>query len=222
VTTSATASWRPQAFGRRNVKSIRDPLIEPLWEGERLLIGAGPTRTEVVSAAGEVAVELDPEIRHALRAGVRAASVVVDGYLTPQPVRAAEGTRVVDVSAPTATEMAGQLLLGRSRARRRELAESLGDVDPGEAVALVVVDLVALDGEPLLDVPLLERKRILESVVSEGPLVRLGTYVRPPVDPWLGTWRALGFHSIAYKAANSRYRPGERNDAWAIARIPQR
>lgn len=220
--TSATASWRPQAFGRRNVKSIRDPLIEPLWEGERLLIAAERSSAEVVSPTGEVAIELDPEIGEALAGGVRAASVVLDGYLTPQPVRSPDRIRVVDVSAPTATDMAGQLLLGRSRARRRELAESLGDVNPDEAVALVVVDLLALDGEQLLDVPLLERKRILESVVSEGPLVRLGTYVRPPVDPWLGTWRALGFHSIAYKAANSRYRPGERNDAWAIARIPQR
>ncbi|HET7026538.1 MAG TPA: hypothetical protein VFI28_02480 [Candidatus Limnocylindrales bacterium] len=220
--TSATASWRPQAFGRRNVKSIRDPLIEPLWEGERLLIAAERSWAEVVSPTGEVAIELDPEIGEALAGGVRAASVVLDGYLTPQPVRSPDRIRVVDVSAPTATDMAGQLLLGRSRARRRELAESLGDVNPDEAVALVVVDLLALDGEQLLDVPLLERKRILESVVSEGPLVRLGTYVRPPVDPWLGTWRALGFHSIAYKAANSRYRPGERNDAWAIARIPQR
>jgi ATP dependent DNA ligase-like protein len=220
--TPATASWKPQAFGRRNVKSIRDPVIEPLWEGERLLIEAGPSGAGVMSPAGEVAIELGARISDALVDGVRAANVVVDGYLTPQPVRPAEGTRVFDVSVPTATEMAGQLLLGRSRARRRELAESLGTVDPDEAVALVVVDLLALDGEQLLDVPLLERKRLLESVLSEGPLVRFGTYVRPPVDPWLGTWRALGFHSIAYKAANSRYRPGERNDAWAIARIPQR
>ena len=87
---------------------------------------------------------------------------------------------------------------------------------------LVCVDLLAIDDQPLLDVPLLERKRLLESAIDENLLVRLGAYVRPPVDPWVGSWRAQGFRAMAYKASNSRYRPGEPNDAWATANIPRR
>jgi hypothetical protein len=42
------------------------------------------------------------------------------------------------------------------------------------------------------------------------------------VDRWLGSWRAFGFRRLAYKAANSRYAPGEKNQQWALADIPHR
>ena len=89
-------------------------------------------------------------------------------------------------------------------------------------MAFVAVDLLLVDDEPLVDIPLLERKRILEGVLDEGELVRRTAFVRPPVDAWLGTWRSIGFGELAYKAANSRYRPGEQNPDWATARIPPR
>jgi hypothetical protein len=71
-------------------------------------------------------------------------------------------------------------------------------------------------------VPLLERRRILDSSIDESQLVRLGAYVRLPVDAWIGSWRAQGFRAVAYKAANSRYAPGATADDWATARIPRR
>lgn len=212
--------WRPQGFGRRNVKDVRDPLIEPLWEGERLLVDVSTGRVTAADVDGAPA-DVEPTIAAALLALTRADHVVLDAHVTAQAARSTEGALVGDVAAPSAVEMAGQLLLG-SRSRRSELSRSLPDEEPEADRILVVVDLLELDGDSLLDVPLLERKRILESVLGEAPLVRLGAYVRPPVDPWIGTWRAIGFHSIAYKAANGRYRPGETNDGWAIARIPQR
>jgi ATP-dependent DNA ligase len=95
-------------------------------------------------------------------------------------------------------------------------------VDLASEVALVAVDLLWLDDEALIDVPLLERKRILESVLPESELIRRGVHVRPPVDTWLGSWRASGFSRLAYKSANSRYAPGEKNEQWALAEIPRR
>lgn len=89
-------------------------------------------------------------------------------------------------------------------------------------IVFVAVDLVSLDGEPLLDVPLLERKRLLDAVVVEDDLVRRGIHVREPIDPWVRTWRSLGFRSLAFKAANSRYTPGRANDAWATTPMPAR
>ena len=91
---------------------------------------------------------------------------------------------------------------------------------PDTPLAFVAIDLIALDGQWLLDIPLLERKRLLESVLEEGDRVRRSAFVRLPVDPWLASWRSLGFSELAYKAANGRYQPGARNDDWAIARIP--
>jgi len=212
---------RPQAFGRRSVKDVRDPLIEPNWEGDRVIVevaGDGVRATDVEGAP----VTFDDELAAAVAGQVRAGRVVLDAHLTPMAGRTSEGAVVGDVPAPSSLEVAGQLFLGRARSRRSELADSVSEAADDVPLVLVVVDLLEVDADSLLDVPLLERKRILESVLGEGPRVRVGTYVRPPVDPWLGTWRALGFRSVAYKSANGRYRPGEPNDGWALAVIPRR
>ena len=89
-------------------------------------------------------------------------------------------------------------------------------------VALVVVDLLWLDDEPLLDVPLLERKRILESALGESRLVRRGTFVRPPVDPWLGSWRAFGFSRMSLQGRQLALSAGPANPHWTVADVPAR
>jgi DNA repair ATPase RecN len=48
-------------------------------------------------------------------------------------------------------------------------------------------------------------------VIAESDLIRIGIHVKPPVDTWLGSWRSFGFRRLAYKAANSRYLPGRKN-----------
>jgi ATP-dependent DNA ligase len=85
---------------------------------------------------------------------------------------------------------------------------------PGE-LAFVALDLLSVDGQDLLDLPLLERKRQLESLFVESDLVRVSPVVRPPLLPWLNSWKSAGFRGLLMKAANSRYRPGELTDEWA-------
>jgi ATP-dependent DNA ligase len=121
-----------------------------------------------------------------------------------------------------ATEMAGQFLFGGAATRDRPQPGGPALADPDAPLAFVAVDLILIDGATLFDVPLLERKRLLESVMEEGELVRRSVFVRPPIDTWLTSWRALGFRSLAYKDANSRYVPGGVSDAWAIAPMPTR
>ena len=116
-----------------------------------------------------------------------------------------------------------ELLGGRGRPGRTDLgrareAERLEDAP----IAFVAVDLVALDGEPLLEIPLLERKRLLESALAEGDLVRRTPYVREPAGTFIITWRSFGFGGLAYKAANSRYLPGSANDDWCMTPMPRR
>ena len=89
-------------------------------------------------------------------------------------------------------------------------------------MSLVVIDVLWLDGESLLDIPLLERKRQLESIIEESELIRLGAYVLPPIDTWIGSWRAVGFRDLSFRGANSRYRPGAVGEDWATVPIPRR
>ena len=229
-------TWRPQAFGRRKPRDLRDPLVEPAWHGIRILAHVEPAGVRLVDADGLDLADNHPEIAAELRAAALADALVIDGYLTDQALRSSVGI-VLDVeTSPGIGEHMTQLLLGRrasgavggrGRAPGRPTAGTIGQAEAVAAegpvpIAFVAVDLVALDGEPLLEVPLLERKRLLESVLPEGERVRRSPFVREPAGTFIITWRALGFGGLAYKEANSRYHPGVRNDAWSLIAMPRR
>jgi ATP-dependent DNA ligase len=219
-------TWRPQGFGRRQARHVDDPLVEPLWSGIRVLAHVAGTSVEFVDSEGEA--QAWPETAEALAAAVQADAAVLDGYLTTEA--AGDGVGVVtapDPQLPTPGAVTRQMLLGGGgRNRRAELIASIEasaepTLKPDDDVVFVAVDLLMLDDEALLDVPLLERKRLLDAVLLESPLVRRGIHVRLPIAVWLGTWRNLGFRAIAFKDANSRYRPGTPNDDWVTAPIPR-
>jgi ATP-dependent DNA ligase len=226
--TSAALTWRPQEFGDRRAGAIEDPIVEPLWTGLRVLGQVDGGRAILRDPDGDQ-VDDFPEINEALAAAIRAERVVVDAHLTHQPIQAITEVAARDnIEAPKATAVVGQMWFGAlMRGRRKKVSLDPASVgrDPlptsGE-IAIVVVDLLWLDDQPLLDVPLLERKRILESVLDESMLVRRGIFIRPPIDTWIGSWRTFGFNRMAYKAANSRYLPGQANPDWAIADLPIR
>jgi hypothetical protein len=224
VTVAASRTWRPMEFGRRSSHHIADPIVEPLWNGIRVLAHVEGGSAELVDADGKGLRW--PLVSDALPAAVQADSAILDGYLT---VQATNDSPVV-VSVPTIHFSLNtgliKMFLGGRLAERTETPDptplpQLNFDDPAK-VSFVAVDLLAIDGEPLLDVPLLERKRILGSIVAEDGRVRCGVHVRLPLGSWLNTWRSSGFISMAYKDANSRYRPGEPNDDWAQVDIPAR
>ena len=62
----------------------------------------------------------------------------------------------------------------------------------------------------------------LKPVLVESDVVRVGAFIRPPIDSWVSSWRSMGFAGLTYKAANSRYRSGEPNPDWAISGMPRR
>lgn len=66
------------------------------------------------------------------------------------------------------------------------------------------------------------RKRLLDSALAEGELVRRTMVGRPPLERWFARWRALGIEEVIVKAANGRYRPGAVSADWAVAPIPRR
>ena len=214
--------WRPQAFGRRNVKDIADPVIEPMWRGDRVLVTVAAGGIGVQDPDGAAVTEDIDEIVEQLRTAVLSDDAVIDGYLTRQATSDPAKVYKVAADVPTAGQMTSQMLVGRgigSRALPGAMPEE-AKAELGNPLAFVAVDLLSVDGQALLDIPLLERKRLLDSLVRESNLVRRCVYVRLPVDTWLSSWRALGFRELAYKSANGRYLPGEINDSWAVVRIP--
>jgi ATP-dependent DNA ligase len=225
---TAASEWRPQQISEISSGGVLDPIIEPLWTGLRVLAVIDGDTVELRDLDGDVVEEFEP-VETALAEAGRAGRLLIDGYLTHQVLQPIGNIAKREIAerqqnAPTM----GQLWFGsfarrRSRQPKQPVAELGRDpVPPDDEVAFVAVDLLWLDDESVLDVPLLERKRILESVLGESRLVRRGTYVHPPVDPWISSWRAFGFSRMVYKGANSRYVPGETSPHWAVADLPSR
>jgi ATP-dependent DNA ligase len=229
-------TWRPQAFGRRKPKDLADALIEPAWDGVRVLAHIVAGRARLVDAEGADLTSAHPDVIGDLGAAALAGSLVVDGYLTDQALRSGVGVVLEIADRPGAGEHVAQFFLGRRAAellagtgrvpgqpslRTVAQAEDAAAAGPAE-IAFVAVDLLALDGEALLDVPLLERKRLLESVLAEGERIRRTPFVREPAGSFITTWRSAGFGGLAYKSANSRYRPGAANDDWSLISMPRR
>ncbi len=247
--------WRPQLFGKGNVRHVKDPLIEPLWDGERVLLVVGdvgfgdtvpatgvsstgaeePTTDRVTTADGAPPIlfldidgeELEGPALDAIAADLvtaaRADVLVLDGYLSRQPNTPPPSSPSLGVKMPTTQQMVGQMLFGRRSSKSPRAPTAAGHADTtdlGVPIAFVAIDLLAIDEQALLDIPLLERKRILDTAFDETRLLRRSPYVRPPVDSWLIAWRALGFHELAYKAANSHYTPGLQNEGWSRITIP--
>ncbi len=225
---SAAATWRPQQFSEGRSNAIVDPIIEPVWSGLRVLALVDGGQVTIRDLDGDPIEDFE-DVATELAQATHADQLLVDGYLTHQPIQgvAAVAYRETDDRA-NASPTIGQLWfgsLGRLRNRNKlPPIETIGrePPPPDKDVAIVLVDLLWLDDEPMLGVPLLERKRILESVVGESRLVRRGTFIRPPIDTWIGSWRSFGFSRLAYKGANSRYTPGTTNPQWAIGDLPRR
>src|SRR5258706_2151789 len=113
-------------------------------------------------------------------------------------------------TTPTASQISRQMLLGgggtNKRREQRELAAAREvDLPPDAPTAMVAVDLLWLDGQPLVDVPLLERKRLLDAVLVDHELVRRTVLVRPPVEAWYAQWRAVGVPAYTAIAARNPY-----------------
>jgi ATP-dependent DNA ligase len=217
--------WRPQEpLVTRVSVPIRDPVVEPLWSGERLLVhvdrrDAVSARVRMIDRGGIDLAPFDAEVATAIGEATLAEDAILDGVLTSQATRGGVGTAVV----PEARRPTASALLGSAAGEPGIAVTRRGSVDTDTQEAFVAFDLLHVDGESLLDVPLLERHRLLESVLLQGSLVRVSVLCRPPVDPWVATWQASGLRGGMLKAANGRYVPGDRSPEWrAVTRIASR
>jgi ATP-dependent DNA ligase len=210
--------WRPQEARRtKRTPEIRDPILEPFWQGIRVIAhfraerdeDDGPT-LDLIDQQGEEVSSVAADTAAVLARSIMALDAVVDGILTPQATADPVGTSLV----ASAHVPASSFILPHRPEVTHEPAR--GKETRGEELAFVALDLLSVDGQSLLDLPLLERKRLLESLLVESNLVRVSVYARPPVKPWLASWKSAGFRGAVLKAANSRYRPGDETSEWAI------
>lgn len=216
--------WRPMRpyRGRRRFEIV-DPIVEPLWSGARAIAHvtgrpeADPEVVLIEDLGADVAPEL-PDLAAALGRSVMAVEAILDVVITSEVGLTGIGAAAIGEVKTSTTGM-----LFRNDAdfeiRRRADADTEAAAD---VVGIVAVDLLAVDGQELLGVPLLERKRQLESVIAEDELIRSSIHARPPFEPWVTTWKSLGLRGAMLKAANSRYVPGDDSIEWRIVESVRR
>jgi ATP-dependent DNA ligase len=223
-----TVSWRPMAYGHKSPWKIADPICEPLWGGRRVLVEVAGGQVDIRGTDG-AGVEGYAALNEAIAQAALADELLLDGSLLPAPLRDTEGARVrvgLD-SVKSPGDRVKHIFIGESplsgkRAALRQADEARMPVPGDEPAAFVATDLLWIDGQSLLDIPLLERKRVLESALDERELVRRTMVVRPPVESWFAQWRALGFEEVTFKGANGRYRPGTVAEDWTVIVMPRR
>ena len=170
--------------------------------------------------------------------GMRALCFVDSGHLRVQSYNERDVTvswpelaRFPEVVPATTALFDGELVATDDEGRPRFglLQQRMHITNAGEAtrrsvdvpVAYVVFDLLHLDGHDLIDLPLTDRRRLLDQVLEPGPCWRLSP--RHDDGPALlaaATERDL--EGVVAKRTDSRYEPGKRTRSWIKVKVRHR
>ena len=177
---------RPRAV--REQAELPHHILEPAWSGTRVLVRVGHDGPRFVGYDGPM--EGPRELYDAIQAETRCATAVIDGVLVDDWEDEAD----LEVDASGNAYVRGA---------------------PGRRI-FSAFDLLEVDGESLLGVPLLERKRHLEGLIAPSVNVRLTAYVTRGLRAWRETLAGLGFGRVVLKDWNSTYSPGTTSPAWLV------
>ena len=81
-------------------------------------------------------------------------------------------------------------------------------------VTFMAFDLLYLDGKPLVDLQLLERKAELQRIVRESPRILLSRHIETHGKRYFEEARRLGLEGIMAKREQSTYQMGKRSSDW--------
>jgi ATP-dependent DNA ligase len=181
-------------FAPQRARSVRERtelpgyILEPEWSGTRALVRVGHPEPHFVGYAGPV--EGPRELYDAISSEAMCRTAVIDGVL------------VSDFEEEHDLEIDHE---GNAFTRQTS-----------PRTIFVAFDLLEVDGQSFVQVPLLERKRHLEGVLRPSPNVRLTAYRSRDLRSWRDTLLEQGFRRVVLKDQNSTYSPGAANESWLV------
>ncbi|MGA2309890.1 MAG: non-homologous end-joining DNA ligase [Candidatus Bathyarchaeia archaeon] len=104
-----------------------------------------------------------------------------------------------------------QALAERSKTTSIENVKYLSQASPAN---YIVFDMLEKDGDPLVELPLMERKRLLKEYVREGSFVVLSAFVETEGEAYYKVALAKGMEGMMAKKRDSQYEPGARSANW--------
>jgi bifunctional non-homologous end joining protein LigD len=168
-------------------------LFEVKWDGHRCLANLG-TATRLTSRTTRDMTAQFPELIDMHRQ-LAARNAVVDGEI---------------VALGRDGRPSFERMQDRFHRHPEELARNKGRVP----VQFLAFDLLWLDGRPLLDLPLVERRARLAEVLVETRDIRLSQVVEGAGTAFFDQVKELKLEGIVAKRAASPYRPGARSPDW--------
>ena len=129
--------------------------------------------------------------------------------------RLLDGRRAVLDGEIVAMDPAGRTDFGRLQ--QRIGLTNAGDIDRIRRripVAYLIFDILRLDGIPRIDLPLDDRRRLLESLHIAGTFCLVPPQLTGDPATVLAQTKADGWEGLIAKKADSRYQPGARSPAW--------
>ena len=169
-------------------------VFEVKWDGVRAILTNGADGIRLVTRNGNDVTGTFPEL--AGIAGVlEGHRVVLDGEIVA----------LDDAGRPSFSKLQERLGVHGPEAERRARTNP---------VALIVFDLLHLDGFSTRGLPLRDRRRLLEQLdLPSGPQWRLSDQ-HPDGHALLDATKAVDLEGVLAKKAESLYLPGQRTTAW--------
>jgi bifunctional non-homologous end joining protein LigD len=202
------APARPPTFEPMMAQLVREPwdsddwLFEVKWDGHRCLAALDAESTRLTSRTSRVVTGQFPEFDN-LHRQLAARNAVVDGEV---------------IAFDQDGRPSFQRMQDRFHRSPEELARHRGRVP----VQFVAFDLLWLDGQPLLELPLSERRAMLREVLVPRDDVRFSEAVEGRGSAFFEQIRDLGLEGVVAKRLASQYRPGARSPDWRKVKAVRR
>jgi bifunctional non-homologous end joining protein LigD len=174
-----------------------DWLYEVKWDGYRALCFINDGKVLMVSRRGNVMDKQFPEVAEALPASIRAKTAIIDG----------EVVALDENGVPSF-----QLLQNRTG-----LHKSIKGGKP-HALNFFAFDLLYLDGFDLRKAALIDRRRLLQSIVLPGETVRYSDHFAGKGSELLRAVQEKGMEGVIAKHARSRYE-SRRSMEWVKIKV---
>jgi bifunctional non-homologous end joining protein LigD len=175
-----------------------DWLYEVKWDGYRALCFLSDGKLRMVSRRGNIMDKQFPEVCEALLAAVKAESAIVDG----------EVVAIDENGIPSF-----QLLQNRTGFRR-----AVNTGTKAQALGFFAFDLVYLNGYDLRRCALIDRRRLLQSILLPSNTVRYSDHFAGKGNELLEVVRQKGLEGIIAKRADSRYE-SRRSSCWIKLKV---
>lgn len=198
LATHATPGIAREAARRWTLDS--PPWAEIKWDGVRAIAFWDGARLHLRARSGADITRKYPELSR-IDLGLGPDPAVLDGEIVALDAQ----------GRPSFPRLQARMNLSKPREIEREL--------PRTPVKLYLFDILSSGGRDLADVPLAERRGILEHVTSGAPTVIVVPPVFDDVDAALAASRRFGLEGVVVKDPRSGYRRGVRSEQWLKVKL---